>query len=199
VHLREACLSEGHAKQRTGSQMRIQTPGKEQTGINDRKAMLPLPPQHTASQRDLSEAKHNPKKGTTTPAQQQGTRGPPPRARRGRLPFSHGEEEMRLLGGPGEVLCFQGRGNALFGMPPKLGAARGAVLGAKKPPRETPACKRVTGTRCVVDAFTSQSPLHSAYFLTHFHSDHYGGLRSSYKQPSPICKRASGCKRCSVC
>lgn len=53
--------------------------------------------------------------------------------------------------------------------------------------RETPHYKRVLGTKCVVDAFTYQSPDHSAYFLSHFHSDHYGGLRHTYKRPAPIC------------
>ena len=57
----------------------------------------------------------------------------------------------------------------------------------KKIIKETPDYKRVEGTNMVVDAFTTQSPNHSAYFLSHYHSDHYIGLRGSYKAPAPIC------------
>ena len=57
----------------------------------------------------------------------------------------------------------------------------------KKVIKETPDYKRVEGTRMVVDAFTTQSPNHSAYFLSHYHSDHYVGLRGAFKGPGPIC------------
>ncbi len=58
----------------------------------------------------------------------------------------------------------------------------------KREQRVTPHYKRVAGTHCVVDAFTYQNDEHSAYFLSHYHSDHYCGLRASYKRIAPICR-----------
>ncbi|EKU20429.1 dna cross-link repair protein pso2 [Nannochloropsis gaditana CCMP526] len=40
--------------------------------------------------------------------------------------------------------------------------------------------KWIEGTSFLVDGFNFLSPKCSAYFLTHFHSDHYWGLRPSF-------------------
>lgn len=65
----------------------------------------------------------------------------------------------------------------------KKSARKAGVRRSKS--RCCPECKRVEGTRAVVDAFTFQSDYHAAYFLTHFHSDHYVGLRPTF-QGAPI-------------
>ena len=55
-----------------------------------------------------------------------------------------------------------------------------------KKERICPEYKRLENTNIVVDAFTYQSKDHSAYFLSHYHSDHYIGLRKTFKG-APIC------------
>jgi len=56
-----------------------------------------------------------------------------------------------------------------------------------------PACKRIVGTNYYVDAFSYGAiPQCQLYFLSHFHSDHYGGLASSFQNGTIICSPVTG-------
>lgn len=61
---------------------------------------------------------------------------------------------------------------------------RGALAAPPPAPRSIPVppCKRVPATALVVDHFTARPPppWASAFLLTHFHADHYGGLTRSW-------------------
>jgi ribonuclease BN (tRNA processing enzyme) len=61
---------------------------------------------------------------------------------------------------------------------------------SKKEPSPAPSWKRVPGTSFVVDGFHHKRPEFTSYFLTHFHSDHYGGLTSGFKSAT-VCKFSS--------
>jgi len=53
---------------------------------------------------------------------------------------------------------------------------------------ECPAFKRITGTDFICDGFYYSSPnLSSNYFLTHFHSDHYGGITKNWNDGTMYC------------
>jgi len=53
---------------------------------------------------------------------------------------------------------------------------------------ECPAFKRITGTDFICDGFYYSSPnLSSNYFLTHFHSDHYGGITKNWNHGTIYC------------
>jgi DNA cross-link repair 1A protein len=53
--------------------------------------------------------------------------------------------------------------------------------------RGVPRHKTVPGTRCVVDAFRFANCDASAFFLTHAHSDHYGGLSAVWTRGPIYC------------
>ncbi|KAM3569480.1 hypothetical protein VYU27_008425 [Nannochloropsis oceanica] len=52
--------------------------------------------------------------------------------------------------------------------------------------------KWVEGTSFLVDGFGFTSPKCSAYFLTHYHSDHYWGLRPSFSKGTIFCSEITG-------
>mmetsp|Transcript_25454 Transcript_25454/g.70296 ORF Transcript_25454/g.70296 Transcript_25454/m.70296 type:complete len:717 (+) Transcript_25454:61-2211(+) len=54
--------------------------------------------------------------------------------------------------------------------------------------RPCPFYKKITGTDFVVDGFQFAKPgLTDRYFLTHFHSDHYGGIRKNWNYGTIYC------------
>ncbi|KAG7361924.1 beta-lactamase-like protein [Nitzschia inconspicua] len=54
--------------------------------------------------------------------------------------------------------------------------------------RNCPQYKRITGTDFVVDGFHyAKASLTNNYFLTHFHSDHYGGIDSTWNAGTIYC------------
>eukprot|EP00762_Andalucia_godoyi_P003095 ANDGO_00987.mRNA.1 DNA cross-link repair protein SNM1 len=52
--------------------------------------------------------------------------------------------------------------------------------------------KRVPGTDWIVDGFSFRvNPTYQTYFLTHYHSDHYGGLGKSFENGVVYCSEAT--------
>ena len=65
---------------------------------------------------------------------------------------------------------------------------RGQWRSNNSPRGECPAYKRITGTDFICDGFYYSSPnLSSNYFLTHFHSDHYGGITKNWNYGTIYC------------
>nr|CAB3477970.1 unnamed protein product [Digitaria exilis] len=54
-------------------------------------------------------------------------------------------------------------------------------------PASVPPTALIPGSRFLVDAFRHAGDFSVAYFLSHFHSDHYGGLGSSWRRGLIIC------------
>ncbi|OBZ82691.1 DNA cross-link repair protein pso2/snm1 [Choanephora cucurbitarum] len=69
------------------------------------------------------------------------------------------------------------------------------ITPTSKKPADTKPCpfyKRVRDTRFFVDAFKyGQIPDCDGYFLTHYHSDHYGGLRASWSHGTIYCSQVT--------
>lgn len=67
---------------------------------------------------------------------------------------------------------------------PPAAASQPPAARPKRPPKPCPAYKVVAGTRFAVDAFQFGAIADvDCYFLTHFHADHYVGLRRSFDRP----------------
>lgn len=102
------------------------------------------------------------------------------------------EEEFLLCLAPGE-----GQAQAVLRGPlPQEGGAGGGRGwsegdgGRENPvpfPSGFPEEKRIPGTRFVVDGFRHAGPHTRAYFLSHFHSDHYQGLTPSWRHGLIFC------------
>ncbi|KAH7373787.1 hypothetical protein KP509_17G075000 [Ceratopteris richardii] len=58
-------------------------------------------------------------------------------------------------------------------------------------PSSIPYHKRIPGTSFIVDGFPHAGPWSRCYFLSHFHSDHYTGLTSSWNKGIIFCSRVT--------
>ena len=71
-------------------------------------------------------------------------------------------------------------------------AAANAETSTVAPRRGCPAYKKITGTDFVVDGFYYAKPsLTQNYFLTHFHSDHYGGITRHWNAGTIYCSKTT--------
>mmetsp|Transcript_6012 Transcript_6012/g.18378 ORF Transcript_6012/g.18378 Transcript_6012/m.18378 type:complete len:612 (-) Transcript_6012:101-1936(-) len=72
---------------------------------------------------------------------------------------------------------------------PTSSSSRAITTNARK---ICPEAKCVQGTSYIVDGFQYVNAMTQHYFLTHYHSDHYGGLRKTFHEGTIYCSKITG-------
>ncbi|KDO26157.1 hypothetical protein SPRG_08518 [Saprolegnia parasitica CBS 223.65] len=99
---------------------------------------------------------------------------PKPAAKSAAKPMPHGSNAFDLLMRGAQT-------SAIVAKSAKPALKRKANMFGKKPKYSCPDYKKIQGTSIIVDGFQYASPsLSTTYVLSHFHSDHYGGLGRSF-------------------